>query len=121
MMNHHPPKTLQMLIREQWLEESIKDLGSGYGTHLSYLNQEIDPKVLQDTQNLSSGEVLGEIIKLGETANSLVAVAELVKVHDFKSFIRFDLRLLEVAPFIVKPPVKVDSIIEKSDYLCYYR
>jgi len=116
MMSMHPPKTLQMLIKETWLVESIKNLGGGYFTHLAYQIDDIDPEVRSDIQNPNFTGVLGEIIKLNENSQRQIAVAEVNKINDFKNFIRFDLRLLGVAPFIKELP----SII-KSNYLCYYK
>ena len=76
MMDIHPPKTLQMLIKEAWLVDSIKNLGSGYLTHLAYQTDDIDPQVRNDIQNPNFSGVLGEIIKLDQTSNRRVAVVE---------------------------------------------
>lgn len=116
MMSNHPPKTLQMLIKETWLVESIKNLGSGYCTHLSYAVKNIDPQVLGDIQDSGIQGVLGEIIKMDAPSNQRVAVVEVIRTNDFHSFIRFDLRLLEIVPFIKGTPVEI-----KPNYLCCYQ
>lgn len=116
MMLNHPPKTLQMLIKETWLVESIKNLGSGYCTHLAYAVNNIDPQVLGDIQNSGIQGVLGEIIKLDTNSNQRVAMVEVIRTNDFLSFIRFDLRLLEIVPFIKEVPVEI-----KPYYLCCYQ
>ncbi len=123
MMENHPPKTLQMLIKEQWLVESIKSLGSGYCTHLAYQLNDIEPEILTDLQNPGLGEVLGEIIKAGkkpEQAGHLVATVEVEKINHFPSFIRFDLRILEVLPFLRNSPARPIFRVISSKYLCYY-
>lgn len=96
-----PPKTLQMVIINQWLVDSITSLGSGYLIHLTYPNDVIDPEVLLDIRNQClENRVLGEIIFLGADVNQRIAEVEVAEANDFKTFIRFDLRLLEVTPFI---------------------
>jgi hypothetical protein len=116
MMVSHPPKTLQMIIKEAWLVESIKNLGSGYYTHLAYTVNDIDPQVLGDIQNSGIQGVLGEIVKLDATSTQRVATVEVIRTNDFHSFIRFDLRLLEIVPFIKETPVEI-----KPDCLCCYQ
>lgn len=116
MMASHPPKTLQMVIKEKWLVESIKNLGSGYCTHLTYSINDIDPEVRGDIQILGIQGVLGEITKLDPVSNQRVALVEVNRINDFHSYIRFDLRLLEITPFIKALPVEI-----KSNYLCYYQ
>lgn len=116
MMASHPPKTLQMIIQEAWLVESIKNLGSGYCTHLAYSIHDIDPVVRRDIQNPGIQGVLGEIVKLDKTSGRRVAVVEVIKTNNFHSFIRFDLRLLEIIPFI-----KAFSTEISSKYRCYYQ
>jgi hypothetical protein len=115
MMAIHPPKTLQMVIKENWLVESIKNLGSGYYTHLVYSIHDIDPEVRGDIEDPGIRGVLGEIIKLDRASSRRVAVAEVNQVNDFHSFIRFDLRLLEITPFIKELSREI-----KPSYLCYY-
>jgi hypothetical protein len=116
MMASHPPKTLQMLIKETWLVESIKNLGSGYCTHLAYSINDIDPEVREDIQNPNFKGVLGEIIKLDKTSSWRVAMMEVNQGNDFKDFIRFDFRLLEISPFMKELPTEIES-----NYLCYYK
>lgn len=116
MMVIHPPKTLQMLIKETWLLESIKNLGGGYCTHLAYLNEDIDPEVSNDIKNHNFPGVLGEIIKIDNTSNRRVARVEVNQINDFRSFIRFDLRLLEITPFFRATCTEVHP-----NFLCYYQ
>ena len=115
MMANHPPKTLRLVIQEAWLVESMKSLGSGYFTHLAYSIHDIDPKVRRDVQSPGIQGVLGEIIKLDKTSGRRVAVVEVVQTNNFHSFIRFDLRILEIIPFI-----KALSREISSKYRCYY-
>jgi hypothetical protein len=116
MMASHPPKTLQLTIKEAWLVESITNLGSGFCTHLAYSIQDIEPDLLRDIQGPGIQGVLGEILKLDNTSIRCMAGVEVVKTHDFQSFIRFDLRLLEISPFI-----KALSVGITTKYLCYYQ
>lgn len=110
------PKTLQFLIKNQWLVDSILGLGSGYQIHLVYLNTEIAPEVRSEISGGRIQEgVLGEIVYQGPEERRRVAAVEVTRVNDFESFVRFDLRLLEVTPFLR------DGTGESSNgYLCYY-
>ena len=111
-----PQKTLHLVIMNHWLVESINDLGSGNLIHLVYQNDRIAPEVLADIKDEDFGEgLLVEIISQELQTGHRVAVAEIFKCHDFKSFFRFDLRLLEVGVFVRDGIVKL-----ASDYLCYY-
>lgn len=112
-----PPKTLQLLIRNEWLVESLTSLGSGYITHLVYPKVDIDPAVLKDLTNHVLGEgVLGEVGYIGRHPNRKVAEVEIFAINDYQSFTRFDLRLLEVGPFI-----RDGIMVHNSKYLCYYK
>jgi hypothetical protein len=116
MKETQTPKTLLMLVKKKWLVETITGLGSGYITHLAYQNEFIDPKVLVDIKSNQWGEkVLGEIIFQDQNTNRRVAEVEVIEVNDFDAFIRFDLRLLEVSPFI-----RSKWTNPESSYLCYY-
>ena len=115
MLERHSPQTLQLLIKKKWLADSIIGLGSGYLTHLTYQTKDVAPEVLEDYHEMRSGEVYGEIIWVWDEVNRRVAEAEVSSINDFGSFIRFDLRLLEVVPFIRDGAVHV-----RNDYLCYY-
>ncbi|HEX7713461.1 MAG TPA: hypothetical protein VF531_05520 [Bacillota bacterium] len=115
LLERHSPQTLQLLIKKKWLADSIIGLGSGYLTHLTYQTKDVAPEVLEDYHEMRSGEVYGEIIWVGDEVNRRVAEAEVSSINDFGSFIRFDLRLLEVVPFIRDGAVHV-----RNDYLCYY-
>ena len=117
MKETQTPKTLLMLIKKQWLVESITSLGSGYLTHLAYRNELIDPEVLADVKNKQwVPKVLGEIIFKNQDIRQQIAEVEVIEVNDFETFVRFDLRLLEVSPFIRRKWTNSDSI-----YLCYYQ
>lgn len=117
MKDRFPPKTLHLLIQKAWLVESITSLGSGYLIHLAYKESQIDPEVLADIRSQSLGEDgLGEIIHVGESSNRRVAEVEVVKVNDYQNFIRFDLRLLSVTPFIRDGFEDI-----QTNYLCYYK
>ena len=117
MIDKQTPKTLLMLVRKKWLVESITSLGSGYLTHLAYKNEFIDPAVLADIKNNQwVPKVLGEIIFQDKGTNQRIAEVEVIEVNDFDTFIRFDLRLLEVSPF-----VKGKWPDPGSSYLCYYK
>ena len=117
MKETQAPKTLLMLIKKKWLVEAITSLGSGYLTHLAYQNESIDPAVLADIKtNQWVAKVLGEIIFQDQSINHRVAEVEVIEVNDFDTFIRFDLRLLEVIPF-----VRGKWTEPESSYLCYYQ
>jgi hypothetical protein len=117
MKETQAPKTLLMLVKKQWLVESITGLGSGYLTHLAYRNELIDPAVLADIKNKQwIPKVLGEIVFKNQDISQRIAEVEIMEVNDFDTFVRFDLRLLEVSPFIRRK--WTDS---GSNYLCYYQ
>ncbi|HBF36035.1 MAG TPA: hypothetical protein DDW50_01800 [Firmicutes bacterium] len=117
MVDIQTPKTLLMVVKKQWLVESITSLGSGYLTHLTYQNEFIDPAVLADIRsNQGFSKVLGEIIFLDQNSNQPIAEVEMAEVNDFNTFIRFDFRLLEVSPFIRRK-----CKLLASNYLCYYQ
>lgn len=117
MRNSYSPKTLQMIVKNEWVVESITSLGSGYLAHLAYQYSEIDPEVLEDIQNQNLDEgSLGEIIHLGAKGNRRVAKVEIYKVNDFQSYLRFDFRLLEVKPFLRNGYTSLPS-----QYMCFYK
>ncbi len=120
MMDNHPPKTLQILIKEQWLVESIRALGSGYYSHLAYPLHEIEPDVGNDIQNPKLKGVLGEIINTDGQTGQLIATVEVERVNHFQSFIRFDFRILEINPFIRDRPAHCCIRVINPNYLCYY-
>ncbi len=116
-MNHeHPLQTLRMMVRQEWLVETITMLGSGYITHLAYPDEVIQPEILQKVKNrtLSPG-IMGEIVYQTKSGLRRIALVEVFGINDFESFVRFDLRLLEVGPF-----VRIfGEIVGESDYSCY--
>ncbi len=116
MKNSYSPKTLHLLIKANWLVDSITNLGGGYVIYLDYQNFEIDPEVLKDIKYQRCGEgVLGEIIQLRPKKNRPVATFEVSKINGREPGYRFELRILEVAPYIRK--ISVDC---GSNYLCHY-
>jgi dihydrofolate reductase len=117
MKDSNTPKTLLMLVNKQWLVESITSLGSGYLIHLAYKNEYIDPLVLTDIKSEQGiSKVLGEIIFKDLNNYQRIAGVEVVEVNDFNTFIRFDLRLLEVSPFL-----RGKWTDSETNYLCYYQ
>ncbi|HBE81025.1 MAG TPA: hypothetical protein DDW65_25035 [Firmicutes bacterium] len=111
------PKTLLMQVKKKWLVETITSLGSGYQTHLAYKNEWIDPKVLADIKSKQwEPKVLGAIVFQDQNTYHRIAEVELMEVNDFDTFVRFDLRLLEVVPFI-----RGKWSDSGSSYLCYYQ
>lgn len=116
MPDSQTPKTLLMVVKKQWLVDSITSLGSGYLTHLTYQNELIDPVVLADIKmNQGMLKVLGEVIFRDQNSSQRIAEVEIIEANDFLTFIRFDFRLLEVIPFI-----RGKSRLSDSEYLCYY-
>lgn len=116
MKNSHSPKTLHLLIKANWLVDSITNLGGGYLIHLAYRISEIDPEVLKDIKSQRCGEgVLGEIIHLRPDENRSVATFEVFEINDQEPGYRFELRILEVAPYLRKTNVDCSS-----QYLCHY-
>lgn len=116
MSDSQTPKTLLMIVKKQWLVDSITGLGSGYLTHLTYQNEYIDSAVLADIKmNQGLSKVLGEVIFQYQNSNQRIAEVEIIEVNDFNTFIRFDFRLLEVHPFI-----RGKCELSDSKYLCYY-
>jgi hypothetical protein len=117
MKGAQTPKTLLMTIQKQWLVDNITSLGSGYLTYLVYQNEQIEPQVLNDIHNKQLNEkVLGEIVFQDQQGNRRIAEAELVEANNFQTFIRFDLRLLEVVPF-----TRGKRVVLESNFLCYYK
>ncbi len=116
MKNSHSPKTLHLLIKANWLVDSITNLGGGYLIHLAYQASEIDPEVLKDIMSQKCGEgVSGEIIQFRPEKNRPVATCEVFRIDDQKTGYRFELRILEVVPYLRKTRVDCDSL-----YLCHY-
>lgn len=110
------PKTLHLLIKANWLVDSITNLGGGYLIHLTYQTSEIDPEVLKDIKDHSCGEgVLGVIIQLRPGKNRPVAAVEVFKIDCQDHSYRFELRILEVVPYLRKIPIDCDS-----QYYCHY-
>ncbi|HYH02093.1 MAG TPA: hypothetical protein VEC37_03255 [Bacillota bacterium] len=111
------PKTLQMVVKNEWAVDSISSLGSGYCSFLAYQYDEVDPEVLDDIRARQIGEgVWGEIIHVKKSGSRRVALVEIKQVNDFDSFVRFDFMILNVAPFLrngVKPC--------QSSYKCFYK
>ena len=117
MEKSHSPKTLQMLVKNQWLVDSIIGLGSGYFIHLVYQTNEISPEVLTDIRNHNLEEkVLGEVVFETQRLHRCIAKVEIFTINDFQSFVRFDFRLLEVSPFL-----RESSYYDHSDYLCCFK
>ena len=116
MNNSHSPKALHLLIKANWLVDSITNLGGGYLIHLAYQFSEIDPGVLKDIKIQRCGEgVLGEVIHLRPKANRPVATFEVFQINDQKNEYRFEIRILEVAPYLRKTSTDCSS-----NYLCHY-
>lgn len=116
MKNSHSPKTLHLLIKANWLVDTITNLGGGYLFHLAYQSWEIDPEVLKDIKDQKCGEgVLGEVIRLRSDNTRPVATFEVFKINPQESGYRFELRILEVAPYLQKT-----SNVCNSNYLCHY-
>lgn len=116
MKKSHTPKTLHLLIKANWLVDSITNLGGGYLIHLIYELSEIDPEVLKNIKNQSCGEgVLGVIIQLRPENNRPVAAVEVFKISDQDHGYRFELRILEVVPYLRKTLIDCDS-----KYYCHY-
>ncbi len=109
------PKTLHLLIKSQWLVDSITSLGSGYLIHLVYQNSDIAPDLRVEIAGGRFREgVLGEIIHFRPDVKRRVAMVEVNQVNVFQNFVRFDLRILEIIPFLR------DGIGDADQgYLCY--
>ncbi len=110
------PKTLHLLIQNQWLVDSVTSLGSGYLIHLVYQDSEIAPDLLAE---IKAGRfqigVLGEIVQIDKGKKRRVAMVEVSKVNDYQNFVRWDLRILVVHPFVR------DGVATSGErYLCYY-
>ncbi|NLY75716.1 MAG: hypothetical protein GX075_10470 [Firmicutes bacterium] len=112
----HSPKTLHLLIKANWLVDSITNLGGGYIIHLTYHQTEIDPEVITDIMNQRCGEgVLGEIIQFRSGSSRPVATFEVFRINPQEAGYRFEVRILEVAPYLKK-----GSATCCSGYLCHY-
>ncbi len=116
MKNTHSPKTLHLLIKANWLVDSITNLGGGYLIHLAYQISEIDPEVLKDIKSQRCGEgALGEVVHLRPADNRPVATFEVFMINKQEAGYRFELRILEVVPHLRKSKVACNS-----EYLCHY-
>lgn len=116
MKSGHPRKTLHMIVKNEWLADSIISLGSGFITYLVYQNQEIEPQVVNDIRAHDFGEdVPGEIVHWSGQSGRRIAKVEILTVNDFKTFIRFDFRILEVRPFL-----RNGWALGQMDYFCFY-
>jgi hypothetical protein len=117
MSNPKNPKTLRMIVTHEWAVDSIRSLGSGYVSFLAFENSEIAPDVLDDIQSRIIGEgTWAEILHLKKNSVRRVALVELNQINEFKSFFRFDFKILNVIPFLR------DGIeAYQSDYKCFYK
>jgi hypothetical protein len=116
MESANPLKTLRLVIKNQWLVDSIIFLGSGFTTHLAYSNSEIEPELFNDIRTDNWGEgMLGEIVHQSLEGERRIAKIEVIKANQFNGFVRFDFRLLEVKPFLRNGLHSVTS-----PYLCFY-
>lgn len=116
MKGMYPLKTLRLVVKNEWLVDSILFLGSGFITHLAYQNSEIEPELFKEIRAEGWGEdILGEIIHQSPKGERRIAKAEIIKANIFDGFVRFDFRLLEVKPFL-----RNEIYPAASSYLCYY-
>lgn len=116
MKVRYPLKTLHMIVKNEWLVDSIISLGSGFIVHLAYQNHEIEPQVVNDIRAHDFGEdVLGEVVHWRGQSGQRIAKVEIITANDFKTFVRFDFRILEVKPFLRNGVASGDV-----KYLCFY-
>jgi hypothetical protein len=110
-------KTLQMLVKNEWVVDSISSLGSGYFSFLVYQVGEIAPEVLTDLRDrLISVDAPGEIIQVKEGSGRRVATVNLKKVADFQEFVRVEFMILSVIPFL-----RGGWQSSPTGYQCFYR
>jgi hypothetical protein len=110
-------KTLRMIVKNEWAVDSIRSLGSGYVSFLVFEFHEIAPQVLEDIQRRIIGEgTWAEILYLKKNSVRRIALVELNQINEFKSFFRFDFKILNVIPFLR------DGIEEyQSVHKCFYK
>ncbi len=93
-------RILQFVVKNSWVADNLRSLGSGKLYHLAYRPDDMDPEVAK--------EVAGALLRPGEPAEVAlltahgepvpVADVELHEVHDFPGYCRFDFRILRVYP-----------------------
>lgn len=107
---------LELLVENAWVVETLKALGSGHMLHLCFAHELIEPETLDGLRSGALGPgLLGEILVIGPVLRR-VATFELQRANDLQGFMRFDFRLLSVAPFI-RNGSKGDGL----KYWCRYR
>ena len=107
---------LELLVENAWVAETLKALGGGHILHLSYAHDRIEPVTLSELRAGTMGAgTMGEILAVGPPCRR-IAIFELHQFNDLQGFVRLDLRLLSVAPF-VRDGAQADG----NKYLCRCR
>lgn len=108
--------TLQLMVENDWVAETISFLGSGFLYHLAYPVEAIQPETLFDLRAGVLQEGAGvEVIFCANYTLYRIALGELVRINDFGSFIRLDFRLLRTIPSL-----KEYKTSEQKAYSCCY-
>ncbi|MCL6613962.1 MAG: hypothetical protein K6U03_05020 [Firmicutes bacterium] len=107
---------LEVLVESPWVVETLKALGGGHVVDLTFAEGEIEPVT---RRGFLSGELgagtLGEVLLIGPRLRR-VATFELHAVTRQPGYVRLDLRLLGVTPF-VRDGVKAGEF----EYRCRFR
>lgn len=107
-------RVLQLLVKNSWVADNLRSLGSGKMYHLAYRVADMDPEVAEDivSGHLTPG-TMGEVALAVPDGDPVpVADIELSGVHDFVSYCRFDFRIRRVHPY---PPAPA-----RPGFMCRY-
>ena len=105
---------LQFVVKNSWVADNLHSLGPGRIYHLAYRTADMDPAVARDLEQGGLGPGFRAEVALLEPGGEAVPVAdvEVLEVHDFSSYFRFDFRIQRLYPFGHPAPRPV--------YLCRY-
>ncbi|HEY8486503.1 MAG TPA: hypothetical protein VIL11_03835 [Limnochordales bacterium] len=99
---------LQFLVKNSWVAENLHSLGPGRIYHLAYRTADMEPAVVSDLQRGVLGRSSPAQVAWLEPGGRPVPVAdvELLEVHDFGAYFRFDFRIRTLYPYgqAVQPP-----------------
>ena len=105
---------LQLVVRNSWVADNLHSLGPGRIYHLAYRTADMDPAVARDLEQGVLGPGARAEVALLDPGGEPVRVAdvEILEVHDFSSYFRFDFRIQRLYPYGQPAP--------RPGYMCRY-
>ena len=91
---------LQFVVKNSWVADNLRSLGPGRIYHLAYRADDMDPAVVRDLEQGLLGPGARAEVALVEPGGEPVPVAdvEVLEVHDFSTYCRFDFRIQRLHP-----------------------